>query len=68
MAVVGRANVFLGADTASFTNKINKARRDVMFALQNARLSANERKRFEPTGNEVFYPGASFPWLKPAPK
>ena len=47
---------------------INKARRDVMFALQNARLSANQRKRFEPTGNEVFYPGASFPWLKPAPK
>ena len=29
MAVVGRANVFLGADTASFTNKINKARRDL---------------------------------------
>jgi hypothetical protein len=27
MAVVGRANIFLGADTAAFTNKINKAQR-----------------------------------------
>ena len=29
MAVVGRANVFLGADTASFTSKMDKARRDM---------------------------------------
>ena len=41
---------------------INRARRDVMFALQKARLDGNGRKRFEPTGNETFYPGATFPW------
>ncbi len=46
---------------------INRARRDVMFALQKARLDANRRKRFEPTGNEEFYPGTTFPW-KPRPK
>jgi len=33
---------------------INRARRDVMDALQNVRLAKNGRKRFEPTGNEVF--------------
>lgn len=33
---------------------INRARRDVMDALQNVRLEKNGRKRFEPTGNEVF--------------
>jgi hypothetical protein len=25
-------------------------------------------KRFEPTGDEYFYPGATFPWRKPPPK
>ena len=29
MAVVGRANIFLGADTAAFTSKMDKARRDM---------------------------------------
>jgi hypothetical protein len=33
---------------------INRARRDVMDTLQNVRLAKNGRKRFEPTGNEVF--------------
>jgi catalase len=33
---------------------INRARRDVMDALQKVRLAKNGRKRFEPTGNEVF--------------
>lgn len=47
---------------------INRARRDVMFALQNVRLDADGRKRFEPTGDEIFYPGATFPWRKPPPK
>jgi choline dehydrogenase len=47
---------------------INKARRDVMFALQKARLDADGLKRFEPTGDEYFYPGATFPWRKPPPK
>lgn len=47
---------------------VNRARRDVMFALQKARLDADGRKRFEPTGEEFFYPGATFPWLKPPPK
>jgi choline dehydrogenase len=47
---------------------INRARRDVMFALQKARLDADGRKRFEPTGEESFYPGATFPWRKPPPK
>jgi len=44
---------------------INRARRDVMFALQKARLNGNKRQRFEPTGEEKFYPGATFPWRKP---
>jgi choline dehydrogenase len=47
---------------------INRARRDVMFALQKARLDADGLKRFEPTGDEYFYPGATFPWRKPPPK
>lgn len=47
---------------------INNARRDVMFALQKLRLKSNGYKRFEPTGNEIFYPGAEFPWLTPPPK
>jgi choline dehydrogenase-like flavoprotein len=47
---------------------INKARRDAMFVLQGARLSANNRQRFAPTGNELFYPGARFPWLEPKPR
>jgi choline dehydrogenase-like flavoprotein len=42
---------------------INRARRDVMFALQKVRLEANGRKRFEPTGEERFCYGAKFPWL-----
>ena len=46
---------------------INRARRDVMFALQKVRLRENGFTRFEPTGNEIFYPGAKFPWLEPAP-
>src|SRR5439155_18952089 len=33
---------------------INRARRDVMDALQNVRLAKNGRKRFEPSGDEVF--------------
>ena len=47
---------------------INRVRRDVMFALQKARLDADGLKRFEPTGDEYFYPGATFPWRKPPPK
>jgi hypothetical protein len=47
---------------------INRARRDVMDALQNVRLAKNGRTRFEPTGDEYFYPGAAFPWRKPPPK
>ena len=47
---------------------INRVRRDVMFALQKARLEGNKRQRFEPTGNEIFYPGATFPWNKPQPQ
>ena len=46
---------------------INRARRDVMFALQKVRLEANGRQRFEPTGNEYFFPGAKFPWREPPP-
>jgi hypothetical protein len=46
---------------------INRARRDVMFALQKVRLEANGRQRFEPTGQERFYPGATFPWQAPPP-
>ena len=41
---------------------------DVMFALQKARLDADGRKRFVPTGEEFFYPGATFPWRKPPPR
>ena len=33
---------------------INRARRDVMDALQKVRLAKNGRARFEPTGDEVF--------------
>jgi hypothetical protein len=36
-----------------------------MFALQKVRLEANGRQRFEPTGNEYFFPGAKFPWREP---
>ena len=44
---------------------INRARRDVMFSLQRARLHYNGRQRFEPTGKEVFSPLAEFPWQPP---
>ena len=44
---------------------LNRARVRVMHAMQEIRLHRNELQRFEPTGNEVFYPGATFPWLRP---
>jgi hypothetical protein len=46
---------------------INRVSRDVMFALQNPQLDAKGLKRFEPTGGESFFPGATFPWRKPPP-
>jgi hypothetical protein len=46
---------------------INRARRDVMTAMQDVRLRENGNQRFEPTGNEIFYPGAERPWLAPKP-
>ncbi|MEO8673372.1 MAG: hypothetical protein ABI411_18815 [Tahibacter sp.] len=46
---------------------INRARRDVMKAMQDVRLRENGNQRFEPTGNEVFFHGAEHPWLTPAP-
>lgn len=46
---------------------INRASRDVMFALQKAQLDAKGLTRFEPTGGEIFFPGATFPWRKPPP-
>jgi hypothetical protein len=47
---------------------INRARRDVMFALQKARLAADGRRQIEPTGNEPFFPREPSPWHKPLPK
>jgi hypothetical protein len=46
---------------------LNRARRDVMTAMQDVRLRENGNQRFEPTGDEVFYPGAMRPWLTPKP-
>ncbi len=46
---------------------LNRARRDVMQAMQDVRLRENGNQRFEPTGEEVFYPGAKRPWLAPKP-
>jgi hypothetical protein len=46
---------------------LNRARRDVMAALQDVRLRENGNRRFEPTGDEVFYPGARRPWLAAKP-
>ncbi len=47
---------------------LNRARRDVMSAMQDVRLRENGNQRFEPTGGEVFFPGARRPWLAPAPR
>ena len=46
---------------------LNRARRDVMTAMQEVRLRENGNQRFEPTGDEVFYPGAKRPWLAAKP-
>ena len=46
---------------------LNRARRDVMTAMQDVRLRENGNQRFEPTGDEVFYPGARRPWLAAKP-
>jgi hypothetical protein len=46
---------------------LNRARRDVMTAMQDVRLRENGNQRFEPTGDEVFYPGAKRPWLAAKP-
>jgi choline dehydrogenase-like flavoprotein len=46
---------------------INRASRDVMFALEKSRLDAEGLKRFEPTGEEIFFPGSTFPWRRPPP-
>ena len=54
MAVVGRANIFLGADTASFTRKMDRARRDMASssAKMNRSLASVDRG-FKRVGREA---------------